>query len=124
MKICIPTMGNKGLEDTVNEHFGRSSYYTVIDTDTNDINVISSAENKTHGTCSPVELILDSGAEALICKGIGMKAMNFFSNSNISVYTCNANLVKNALEMFQNNKLVKMNPEDGCASGHHHKDNC
>ena len=33
MKVCIPTMGDRGMEETVGGHFGRVPTYTLVDTD-------------------------------------------------------------------------------------------
>jgi predicted Fe-Mo cluster-binding NifX family protein len=30
MKLCIPTLGNGGLDDFVSEHFGRALTFTVV----------------------------------------------------------------------------------------------
>ncbi len=122
MKICIPTVGNKGLEDIVNDHFGGSSYYTVIDDTNSDVNIITNDQNREHGNCSPAELIVNSGAKALICKGMGRRAFDLFSNYNIDVYLCNTTLVKDTIEMLKNNKLPRMSENDGCAGHQHH--NC
>lgn len=119
MKVCIPTIGNKGLDDTINDHFGRSPFYMVIDIDTNEVNFITQEENKTHGSCSPVDLILKSGADALICKGMGRKAINYFSEANVEVYISDTGSVKESIEKLKNGTLSKMNINDGCA-GHHH----
>jgi predicted Fe-Mo cluster-binding NifX family protein len=37
MKVCVPTTGMDGLNDTVAQHFGRAPTYTVVDTETNKI---------------------------------------------------------------------------------------
>lgn len=42
MKLCIPTLGNGGLEDLVSEHFGRAPTFTVVDMANNEVKV---AEN-------------------------------------------------------------------------------
>ncbi|MDK2826366.1 MAG: hypothetical protein PWQ44_1546, partial [Methanolobus sp.] len=34
MKLCIPSMGQNGMEDTVGQHFGKVPYYTLYDTET------------------------------------------------------------------------------------------
>ena len=36
MKVCIPTMGEKGLDNLVGEHFGRVPTYTIVDLETQD----------------------------------------------------------------------------------------
>ena len=31
MKIAVPTMGEKGLEESIADHFGRCPTYTILD---------------------------------------------------------------------------------------------
>ena len=40
MKICMPTMGNGGLDGRVGEHFGRVPTYTIVDLETNNVKVV------------------------------------------------------------------------------------
>lgn len=32
MKVGIPTMGDSGLDESVSQHFGRASTFTIVDT--------------------------------------------------------------------------------------------
>ena len=40
MKICVPTMDNGGYDDLVCEHFGRAPTFTVIDLDSDQVQVV------------------------------------------------------------------------------------
>lgn len=40
MKVFIPTAGVGGIDDVVGQHFGRVPTYTLVDLDTNDVEVI------------------------------------------------------------------------------------
>lgn len=40
MKICIPTLGEKGLDEQVSEHFGSAPYFTIIDLESNGVEII------------------------------------------------------------------------------------
>jgi predicted Fe-Mo cluster-binding NifX family protein len=118
MKICIPTTSDKGLDDYVNDHFGSSPFYTLINTDSNDVEILSNLDDKTHGSCSPASLLAEKGTNVMICKGMGRRAISFFSQSNIEVYICDNGKVSNIVDMYKNNQLRKMNLDDGC-QGHH-----
>ncbi|MFZ2070254.1 MAG: NifB/NifX family molybdenum-iron cluster-binding protein [Halobacteriota archaeon] len=37
MRICIPTLGNGGLDDLVSEHFGRAPAFTIVDIGKNEV---------------------------------------------------------------------------------------
>ena len=49
MKICIPTMGQKGLDEYVGEHFGRVPTYTIIDLENNSVKAISNTSHHMGG---------------------------------------------------------------------------
>ncbi|MFO7677002.1 MAG: NifB/NifX family molybdenum-iron cluster-binding protein, partial [Thermoplasmatota archaeon] len=49
MKICVPTMGNKGLEENIGEHFGRVPTYTIVDVENNKVKVVQNTSEHMGG---------------------------------------------------------------------------
>jgi len=45
-KVCVPTAGRGGLDDTVGEHFGRVPSYTIFDTETQTVKIGRSTRKK------------------------------------------------------------------------------
>ncbi len=122
MKICIPTLNDNGLNSSISHHFGRSQYFIVIDTDNSEVvKTIANSKNKPHGKCAPVDLIKDSGAEAMVCYGLGMGAINSLCSIGIDAYKYEGeDNIKKAVESFKNGELVKFDEKDGCAGQHQH----
>ena len=44
MKICIPTKGNEGMKARISKHFGSASYFTIIDTEANETEIIDNLD--------------------------------------------------------------------------------
>ena len=61
MKICVPTMGEKGLDELIGEHFGRVPTYTIVDLDTNAVKVIPNTSEHMGGVGYPPEIMVKEG---------------------------------------------------------------
>ncbi|NOQ67902.1 dinitrogenase iron-molybdenum cofactor biosynthesis protein [Patescibacteria group bacterium] len=114
MKIVIPTNNKKGLSDTVAEHFGRCDTYTFLDENGNIIEIIANTSEHMGGTGLPPELMKKRGANILLCKELGTRALNLCKQLEIAVYVCQAKTVKEIFEMWKNNKIKKANLNDVC----------
>ena len=114
MKIVIPTNSEKGLDDTTAEHFGRCNTYTFLDEKGNVIEVITNTSEHMGGTGLPPELMKKHGADVLLCKGLGMKALDLCKELGIDIYVCQAQSVKEIFEMWKNDKIKKASSDDAC----------
>jgi len=52
MKVCIPTEGEGGIDDLVGQHFGRVPTYTIVDLDTNEVEVTQNTSEHMGGVGS------------------------------------------------------------------------
>ena len=124
MKICVPTMGEKGLDDTVGEHFGRVPTYTIVDADTNEVKVIQNTSHHMGGQGYPPELMAQEGATIMVCRGLGRRAIQMFEELGIEVYIGASGTVKEAVEAFKQGRLQKASMSDACGQhafrDHHH----
>ena len=129
MKICIPTIGDRGLDDNVGEHFGRVPTYTVVDLDTNDVKVIpNTSEHTAGGRGYPPEIMAKEGVNVMVCRGLGRRAITMFEEMGIDVYIGASGTVKDAVEAFKQDKLQKASTDDACGQhafrDQHHHDSC
>ncbi len=76
MKIVIPTDDKKGLDDAVAEHFGRCNTYTFLDENGKVIEIIDNTSEHMGGSGLPPELMKQHGANVLLCKGLGPRALS------------------------------------------------
>ena len=116
MKIVIPTNDKKGLEDRVAEHFGRCSTYTFLNEKGEVVEIIDNASEHGGGQGLPPELMKDHGANVLLCRELGPRALNLCKELGIEVYVCQAETVREIFEMWKNNKIKKAGAEDVCES--------
>jgi len=114
MKIVIPTNNKKGLNDTIAEHFGRCNTYTFLDEKGKVIEIINNTSEHMGGSGLPPELMKKHGANVLLCRGLGPRALNLCKQLGIEVYVYQAQTVKEIFELWKNNKIKKADFEDVC----------
>ena len=125
MKICIPTMGQNGLDNIVGEHFGRVPTYTTVDLDTNEVKVIPNTSEHMGGQGQPPEIMVREGVDVMICQGLGRRAITMFEEFGIEVYIGASGTVRDAVTAFKQGRLQKANVNDACGQHafrdqHHH----
>ncbi len=114
MKIVIPTDSKKGLDDQIAEHFGRCLTYTFLNEKGEVIEIIDNISEHSGGIGLPPKLMKEHGADVLLCKGIGPRAINLCKELEIDVYVYQVDTVKEIFNLWQNNKLKKAGEEDAC----------
>jgi predicted Fe-Mo cluster-binding NifX family protein len=131
MLIGIPTMGIRGMDEQVGEHFGRTPTYTLYDTETGETRVIENTSEHMGGVGHPPELLSVHGVELMICQGLGRRAIAMFSDKNICVYIGARGTVADSIRMWKNRELMEATEENACGKhafrsqhhngpGHHH----
>jgi predicted Fe-Mo cluster-binding NifX family protein len=125
MKVGIPSMGEKGLEEQVGQHFGRVTHYTIVDLDNNEVEVIANTSHHMGGSLQPPELLKKEGVNVMLCSGLGRRAINLFEQMGISVYIGASGKVRDAITEFKNGNLQQATISDGCqehtyGNQHHH----
>jgi len=114
MKIIIPTNNKKGLQDMVAGHFGRCQTYTLLDEKGNVLEIIDNTSEHMGGIGLPPELMKKNGADVLLCKELGPRALNLCHDLGIDVYVCQVGTVKEIFKMWENKKIKKAGLEDIC----------
>ncbi|WP_319508572.1 NifB/NifX family molybdenum-iron cluster-binding protein [uncultured Methanolobus sp.] len=119
MKLCIPAIGQNGIEDTVGQHFGKVSYYTLYDTETKEATVIPNTSEHNGGTGLPPEIMAKEGVDIMLCGGLGRKAVVMFEQSGIEVYIGATGTIQDAINAWESSGLKKATQDNSC-SGHGH----
>ncbi len=115
MKIAVTAEKNNGFESKVNTHFGRAPYFAVVDTETDNIELIKNeAANASGGAgISAAQLIADRGVDVLISGSVGPKAYTALSSGNIEMYIIQQGTVREAVDSFNGDKLSQLNSPNG-----------
>jgi predicted Fe-Mo cluster-binding NifX family protein len=114
--ICVPTLDKRGLLADISVHFGKTPYFTFIkydDGEIKDVNVIETHGKHKGGSKTPAEIILDSGADILICGNLGSKAVHMLRDSEIEVFSGASGIVKDTLSEWRRGNL-KFADENSC----------
>ena len=114
MKMAIPTLGKKGLEEMVSEHFGRCDTYTLLDDKGNFLEVIDNTSSHNGGKELPPEILKKYNVDILLCKGLGPRALEFCKKLGIIVYVYSGNTVKEIMENWKNNCPAPATMKDIC----------
>ena len=126
MKVCIPTEGNKGFDDMVGEHFGRVPYYTVVDTETDEVEALENTSEHMGGSGYPPEIMARAGVNVMLCGGLGRRAIMMFEEMGIMVFVGAHGNIKDAIRMWNNGELQSATDENACRQhafrkhDHHH----
>ena len=114
MKICIPTMGENGLDNLVGEHFGRVPTYTIVDLVTDEVKVIPNISHHMGGQGDPPEIMAREKVNIMVCQGLGRRAISMFEEFGIKVYIGASGTVREAVAAFKQGKLQKASINDAC----------
>jgi len=119
MRICVPTVDNGGLEARPNDHFGSAPYFTLVDTETDEVRVIANpgAEHE-HGQCRPLRWLKPEGLDAVVCRGMGRGALANLQREGIDVFVSPQPFVSEAVEAVIKGKATRLSSDDACRGGH------
>ena len=115
MLACIPTKGSAGLEDTVSDHFGSTPFFTLYDTETNEITVLPNRNaHHDHGTCHPMIQLAKHHIDCVVCSGMGRRAIEALMTEGIAVYQSGSGNVGELVEKVKSGSLTLMDPAKSC----------
>ena len=115
MLACIPTNNGNGLDDTVCEHFGSATYFTLYDSSTDEVQVIRNRNaHHGHGTCHPVNQLAKYHIDSIICSGMGRRAIEALTSEGIKVYHADSETVKGVTEQIKQDDLTEIDPLKAC----------
>jgi len=117
MRIAIPTEGKGSLDDLLSDHFGRCKTFTIVDENGNFIEGIDNIGTHMGGSLLPPEILKKHDVDVLLCRDLGIKALNLFNNFGIKVCTGDAKTARDIFEQWKSNKITDANVNDVC-KGH------
>jgi len=110
--VGIPTFGNKGLNDVMNNRFGRCASFTFVTIENNDIVEVKSVANDAQGAMGgagiqAAQIIGNNGATEVIVGNLGPNAANSLNALNIKIYQAQGGslTVKELIDLRLSGKL-------------------
>jgi predicted Fe-Mo cluster-binding NifX family protein len=119
MKICVPTLEDKGLDSQISPHFGRAPKFIISDTESEKIKMVDNTAEHFGGMAKTPEIIRDAGVDAILVSGIGPRAIQMFEKMGIRVFAGASGTAGDALGAFRSGVLREATDKDACAE--HHK---
>jgi len=115
MKLCIPSMGDRGLDEQVGEHFGRVPFYTLVDPETKEVKVVPNNSGHMGGQGYPAEILANMAIDAMLCGGLGRRAIQMFQDRGVMVYVGATGTVRDAVNAYENKSLEAATDANACA---------
>ena len=109
MIVCITAMG-PGLDAQIDPRFGRSQYFTIVNTETMEHDSLENRNVDAAAGAGPqsAQTMADKGVEAVITKNVGPSAMTTLKAAGIKVYMATADSVDEVLELLKRNRLEEI----------------
>jgi predicted Fe-Mo cluster-binding NifX family protein len=121
MRICVPTIDDQGLEARPNDHFGSAPYFTLVDTETDEVRVIANpGAQHEHGQCRPLRWLTPEGLDAVVCRGMGRRALANLKREGIDVFISPRPYVSQAVNAVLQGEATRLTSVDACHGGHGH----
>jgi predicted Fe-Mo cluster-binding NifX family protein len=117
MKICIPTETNEGKAAQVYGHFGSAPYFTICDIQNDTIEIIdNSNQHHQHGMCQPIGALAGRVVNAVVCGGMGARAVMMLNEGGIKTYRAITGSVDEVIKRYKAGALEEITIENACAS--------
>ena len=114
MRLCVPTMDDKGLDAVIGEHFGRVPFYTFVDAETGEVRTVGNTGDHHGEGMYPAQIIANEGADVLLCAGLGRRAIGIFEEEGVHVFIGAEGTVRDALDAHKNGRLQEATDANAC----------
>jgi predicted Fe-Mo cluster-binding NifX family protein len=114
MRIAVTTAGTD-LDSQVELRFGRATSFLVYDTDSSEFEIIDNRQqlNDAQGAgIRAAQIVVHSGADALISGHCGPKAFKVLGHEGVDVYISEKSTIADVLDALAANKLEKLYDAD------------
>jgi predicted Fe-Mo cluster-binding NifX family protein len=114
MKIAVTAQGTD-LGAAVDPRFGRTQYFIVVDTETQEVSVVDNQVNLNAAQGAGIQAgknVVELGVQAVITGHVGPKAFATLQAGGIDVYNGASGTVNNAIEQFNSGKLQRAQTAD------------
>jgi predicted Fe-Mo cluster-binding NifX family protein len=96
-------------------HFGSAPFFAIYDTESKSLVFVDNNENEhEHGQCMPVDAIRKTGAEAVLCRGMGMRAASLLIAAGIAACIVDCETVSEAIAQYNAKKVTVIDETNAC----------
>jgi len=122
MRVAVPTTEDAGQDASVSAHFGRTTGFTVVETETGATDFV--AHEGGHGPDSnpPPFTVFETDAQVLLAGQIGRGAVTKLREKGITVFRGAEGTVAETIDRWEAGVLDEVEPGDVHGHGHHDGD--
>ena len=86
MKICIPTNDDRGCDSQASMHFGDAPFFVLAEVESAALEVLRNPEcHGHHQSCHHTQVLKAHAVDAVVCEGIGRRAVDGLRDAGIDV---------------------------------------
>jgi predicted Fe-Mo cluster-binding NifX family protein len=108
MRIAVTAEGSE-LTSPVDPHFGRAKQFLIVDTDTNEVEVVDNAQNLNAAQGAGIQAartVSQLGVEAVLTGNCGPNAFRTLAAAGVKIYIGITGSVAEAVEQFKAGQLA------------------
>ena len=118
MRVCIPTQTNAGHQAEAHGHFGSAPFFTIYDMEEDICEIVDNSDrHHAHGTRHPLGALDGKSIDAVICSGMGKRAIEKLNQAGIRVYRASDAKVEEIVREYRTGGLEEITVANAC--GHH-----
>ena len=118
MRLCIPTETENGKSAQVYGHFGSAPFFTIYDTEKDAVEIIkNNNEHHAHGMCQPLAALNGQDVDAVVCGGMGARAVQMMNHGGVKAYRAVQGTVADIAGQFSKGSLAEITVDNACS--HH-----
>jgi len=122
MRICIPAETDDGNDAHVHAHFGSAPVFTIYDTHSNVLEHVKNSDHQhIHEMCQPLAALEDRCVDAVICTGMGARAVQRLNDGGVKTYRARGKTVQEVLRRHQEGALEEITVRNACMEHNCHK---
>ena len=118
MRCLVPLENDQGLQSKVSAHFGRAQFYAIVSYEKPGAEAkveIRSAPSLMHGGgCGAADIIRSFGVDAVIVKGIGIRAIQVLREIGVKVYKTGSETLDQVIEELRNERIMVIDDREAC----------
>jgi predicted Fe-Mo cluster-binding NifX family protein len=120
MKLCLPT-ADGGSAARLSDHFGSAPFFTLVDSETGATETIANPQHAhAPGSCDAARTVAAQDVEAVVCLGLGRRALASLEGAGIPVFVSGAATVQGAVDAFRAGRLPRLRVDAACGGGRGH----
>ena len=115
MRLCIPTETQDGKLAQVYGHFGSAPFFTIYDSEKVEVEVIKNDnEHHSHGMCQPMSALNGKDIDAVVCGGMGARAVQKLNEGGVKAYRTIQGTVADVAAQFSKGGLEEITVDNAC----------